>query len=221
MIRSKSVGFRGGLSLAIAALALACVSVGEPAQLERIAQGRAGADRKVVRSGELTVTVDAPDDAAREVERIATEAGGFVERSTSTKDANAWVHCRVPAPHLEEVMDMIADLGEEERRSVSAADVTDQYVDLETRLRNNVELRDRLQQLLGRAKDVDDVLAVEKELNRIQSEIETMQARLDRLKSEITLSGLSVSLQRRRVLGPLGYLGYALSWGISKLFVIR
>jgi hypothetical protein len=65
------------------------------------------------------------------------------------------------------------------------------------------------------------VLAVEKEMNRIQSEIETMQARFDRLKSEVELSALSVDLERKRILGPLGYVGYGLWWALSKLFVIR
>lgn len=101
------------------------------------------------------------------------------------------------------------------------ADVTEQYSDLDTRLRNNLALRERLQQLLHRASDVEDVLAIEKELSRIQSEIETMQARFDRLKSEVELSALSVNLQRKRILGPLGYAGYGLGWAFSKLFVIR
>ena len=58
-------------------------------------------------------------------------------------------------------------------------------------------------------------------VKQIQSEIETMQARLDRLKSEVELSTLSIHLQRRRILGPLGYLGYGAWWAFSKLFVIR
>lgn len=93
--------------------------------------------------------------------------------------------------------------------------------DLTTRLTNNRALRDRLKLLLDRAKDVEDVLAIEKELTRIQSEVETMQATLDRLDSQIALSELSVTLQRRQILGPLGYVSYGLWWTISKLFVIR
>ncbi len=184
-------------------------------------EAQARTDRKVVRSGDLTVSVDSPEEMSPEVERLIKQAGGFVERSTTTKDSSVWLHCRVPAPQLDQIMDAVAALGEVERRSVSAADVTEQYADLETRLRNNLALRNRLQQLLSRASDVEDVLAIEKELNRIQSEIETMQARLDRLKSEVELSALSVNLQRKRILGPLGYVGYGLWWALSKLFVIR
>lgn len=178
-------------------------------------------DRKMMRSGELRISVDAPEEASREVERIVKNAGGFVERFNSTKSIGVQLRCRVPATQLDQTMDDVTALGKEEYRSVSAADVTEQYTDLETRLRNNLALRERLQQLLSRATDVEDVLAVEKELNRIQSEIETMQARFDRLKSEIELSALSVTLQRERILGPLGYAGYGLWWVLSKLFVIR
>ncbi len=48
-----------------------------------------------------------------------------------------------------------------------------------------------------------------------------MQGRLDRLKSQVELSALSVTLQRDVVLGPLGYVGYGVWWALSKLFVIR
>ena len=139
----------------------------------------------------------------------------------ATKESSVWLTCRVPATRLDQIMDSIASLGKEERRSVSATDVTEQYADLETRLRNDLALRERLRQLLNRARGVEDVLAIEKELNRIQSEIETMQARFDHLKSDVELSTLSVTLERKRILGPLGYVGYGLWWTLSKLFVIR
>ena len=202
---------------AVAALGTAC-AFAPPPNLR--AQAAVVDARKVAKTAELTVEVSEPDAAKTEVERLVAQAGGLVERSTATKDANVWIQCRVPAAQLDSVMDAVAKLGSEESRSVTAVDVTDQYADLDTRLRNDQALRGRLQELLSRAKDVEDVLAIEKELTRIQSEIETRQGQLDRLKTEVALSGLSVSLDRKRVLGPLGYLGYGLVWGISKLFVL-
>ena len=139
----------------------------------------------------------------------------------ANRDSEVTLVCRIPAAQLDAAMDRIAALGKEEGRSTSATDVTDQYADLETRLRNNSALRDRLQVLLKRATKVEDVLAIEKELNRVQSEVETMQGRLDRMKSQVALSALKVTLERRVVLGPLGYVGYGLWWAISKLFVIH
>jgi len=201
--------------------AVGCASADKARQpAESLAQ-TASADRKLVRTGDLVVSVRSPEESLPAVERIVKEAGGFVERSTATKDANIRLVCRVPATQLDQVMNSIARLGDEEQRSVSTVDVTEQYSDLETRLRNNVALRERLQQLLQRASNVEDVLAIEKELTRIQSEIETMQAQFDRLKSQVELSGLSVRLERKTILGPLGYISYGLWWVVSKLFIIR
>lgn len=211
---------RGVIALALCMCTAGC-AFGRMQQAAGASQRELGVDRKVTRSGDLTVTVADPDAASAEVGRLIEQSGGFTERSTTTKDSSVWLECRVPAAQLERIMDAIAALGTEERRSLQAVDVTEQYTDLETRLRNDRALRDRLQQLLERAKGVEDVLAIEKELNRIQSEIETMQAQLDRLKSQVELSSLSVTLERRRILGPLGYATWGLWWTLSKLFVIR
>ncbi len=211
--------YRAAATLA-AIVVVGCASVDKARQPESLAQGYSS-DRRLVRTGDLAVSVESLERTSPEVERLIKEAGGFVERSTATKGSSVWLQCRVPATQLDRVMDSIANLGSEERRSVSAADVTEQYTDLETRLRNNLALRDRLQELLQRASDIEDVLAIEKELNRIQSEIETTQAQFNRIKSEVELSALSINLQRKRVLGPLGYIGYGFWWAFSKLFIIR
>jgi len=223
MMGPSTARFRTLIPLVVA-VALGCTSTLDKAPGVGVAQqqefSRARADRQIVRSGDLVVFVDSPEGALPEVERLIEQAGGLVEGSTAT-ETSIWLRCRVPAAELDRVMDAVAALGSADRRSVSAADVTEQYVDLETRLRNDLALRERLQQLLARASDVEDVLAIEKELNRIQSEIETRQAQLDRLKSDVELSALSVTLQRERILGPLGYVGWGLWWALSKLFVIR
>ncbi|HVN37125.1 MAG TPA: DUF4349 domain-containing protein [Myxococcota bacterium] len=220
-MRRAMVVIRSIVALSLVAAVVGCASLDKARQPESPAQATTSADRKLVRTGDLVVSVGSPEEASTKVERIVKEVGGFVERSTATKDANIWLVCRVPATQLDQVMNSIARLGDEERRSVSTVDVTEQYSDLETRLRNNVALRERLQQLLQRASSIEDVLAIEKELTRIQSEIETMQAQFDRLKSQVELSALSVDLERKTILGPLGYVSYGLWWVVSKLFVIR
>jgi hypothetical protein len=208
------------LQVAVLLLAVACASSPNPeVQFSRI-RTESPSDRKIIRSGDLSLTVSAPDESRVEVERIVTEAGGLVE-SSRTAESYVSLQCRVPAETLDATMDAIAALGSVDSRSTSASDVTEQHADLSTRLANNVALRDRLKLLLDRATDVEDVLAIEKELTRIQSEIETQEASLERLDAQIALSELSVTLERRKLLGPLGYLAYGVWWGVSKLFVIR
>lgn len=208
------------LSVTLLALAIAC---GGSAPTPSVAPAQASVDRLIVRSAvlELSVDADSIEGTAREVERAVTEAGGLVERANVDREAKASLQCRVPAALLEPVIDRVAALGDEKRRSVAAADITEQYSDLEARLRNAVALRERMRQLLDRATSVEEALAIEKELARVQADIEAMQARVDRMKSQVELATLSITIERKRVLGPLGYVGYGVWWAISKLFVIR
>jgi len=118
-------------------------------------------------------------------------------------------------------MDEVAGLGKEKQRLLTGTDVTDQYTDLEARLKSNIALRDRLQQLLARAATLDEVLGLEKQIARLQADIDGLQARIDQFKSQTQLALLTVSLERKRVLGPVAILGRAIGKLASKLFVIR
>jgi hypothetical protein len=222
----RSIAALPALVVLAASLGLGCtmdkatVSVAQAEYSRAAGQGTARPDRKIVRTGDIAVSVGSPEQTLPEVQRLIEQAGGLVEGSTA-EESSIWLHARVPAAELDRIMNAVAALGDVDRRSVSASDVSLEYVDLETRLRNDLALRDRLQQLLARASDVEDVLAIEKELNRIQSEVETRQAQLDRLKLDVEMSALSITLQREQILGPLGWVGWGAWWVISKLFVIR
>ena len=178
-------------------------------------------DRKVERTGSLEIEVDSPETASGTATRRIEAAGGFIEHSVANSDGAVEIRCRVPEAKLDGLMESLAGLGHVTHRSATAADVTDEHADLATRLENNRELRDRLQALLDRADTVEEVLDIERELNRVQSEIESQQGRLDRLESRVAMSTLYVSLKRERVLGPLGYVAKGVWWFVSKLFVLR
>ena len=179
------------------------------------------ADRMTVRSAEQQVVVDSPLVAGRRVERTIRETGGYLEQSSGSKDGKVRIVGRVPAAQLDSIMDVVAGLGSEKRRTTTGKDVTDQYSDLEARLKSTVALRDRLEQLLARAATLDEILTLERQIARLQTEIDGLQSHIDRLKSQTTLASLSVSLDRKRVLGPLAVVGNGFVWAVSKLFVIR
>jgi hypothetical protein len=174
-----------------------------------------------VRTAEQVVVVDAPAVAGRRVERMIHETGGYLEQSSGSKDGKVRIVGRVPAVQLDSIMQVVAGLGSEKRRSTTGVDVTDQYTDLEARLRSNVALRDRMQQLLARATTIDEILNLERQIARIQTDIDGLQAHIDQLKSGATLASLSVSLDRKRVLGPLAVAGNGLAWAVKKLFIIH
>jgi len=178
------------------------------------------AERQIIRNARLHVEVGDVPGAQVEAERIVREAGGFVE-GAHTRDQGASLTLRVPAAKLDGVLELLGKLGDEELRSVTAEDVTRQTIDLEARLKSARELRDRLRALLAQAKNVPEILEVERELARVQAEVESMEAFLQSLRQRVALSRIDLELKQSRILGPLGYLFAGLGWAAEKLFVIR
>lgn len=216
-------GFQFVMLVATAAAAAGCGGTGRATAptVSPVASTSSSVERLTVRRGEQRVEVDSPLVAGKRVERLAQLAGGYVEQSSGSTDGSVSVIARIPAARLDEVMDSIATFGKELRRQLSGTDVTDQYADLDARLRSSIALRDRLQQLLGRAATLDEVLKLEQQIARLQSDIDALQARLDRLRSEVVLASLTVNLESKRVLGPLAVAGKGVARAVSWLFVIK
>jgi hypothetical protein len=212
--------------LLLLALALGCASAGgdEAPSADRAQAGGAGPDRLLVKTAEQRVAVEVVAAAAGAATALAQGMGGFVAGSRAEGEESAHLELRVPAARLDEALAGLAALGEERARSVSASDVTAEVADLEATLANQRALRDRLRALLARAQKVEEVLQVERELTRLQTEIDAGEARLERLRTGVALSALSLDLERKRkprILGPLGYLLVGTKWLVTKLFVIR
>jgi hypothetical protein len=179
------------------------------------------ADRLLIRQAWLELETDRPVDAGRQVEAIARGVGGYVESSKATDERRVSVVVRVPAVSLDSVLAAYGRLGEVEDTRISGTDVTEETTDLQARLQNLVSVRDRLRQHLARAADVEDVIAVEKELARVQAEVDVLEARLRRLGTDVAMSRVSVEVHRERRLGPLGWLVAGFAWVIEKLFIIE
>jgi hypothetical protein len=178
-------------------------------------------ERLLVRRAELELSAHHPDSLAPRVAEIIRGAGGFVASSVVEEGHRLRMSLRVPSPALEPTLTALSALAEVERREMSAVDVTEQVFDLEARLRNTAAVRDRLRQHLQRAAGVGDIIEVERELGRVQAEVEVLEGRLKRIREEAALSQITLEVHQKRILGPLGKLLEGIVWFISKLFVIR
>ena len=177
--------------------------------------------RSYVMSASQTVEVKEVEPAVKDVESIVKKTGGHVQSQSVSENERARLFLRVPPNQLLPTLDALAALGKEEHRSVSSEDVTEKYIDTEARLKNAIALRDRLKALLNQAKDVKDVLEIEKELARVQGDVDSMEGRLKKLKEQVDYATVDLTLNRRKILGPLGYIVYGVGWLIQKLFVIQ
>jgi hypothetical protein len=121
------------------------------------------------------------------VEKVARDVGGYL----SSRQDNA-ITIRVPRARFDEALRLVETLGDVTHRDIKALDVTDQYVDLASRLKNAYAMRDRLTDLLSKAA-VKEALDIERELGRITEEIERMEGKLKLLRDQIAFSTITVA----------------------------
>jgi hypothetical protein len=140
----------------------------------------------LIYTASLAMAVFQVTQAMDAVERIGRESGGYL--AARGDDA---VTIRVPRDRFDDAIARVEKLGDVVHRDIKAEDVTDQYVDLQGRLRNAQAARDQLLELLRRA-NVKEALDIEKELARITEEIESMQGKLKLLRDQIAFSTITV-----------------------------
>lgn len=155
---------------------------------------------RIVRDGTMRVRVeeDTFDSAFDQLVQLADRFGGTVLASdASTADdgsTSGTVTLRVPAQDFDDLLVAVGRVGEVEQRSITSEDVSDEYVDLEARLRHNRAQERFYLSLLDRAEDVDDAIAVQQRVEGIQQTIEQIEGRLRFLDERTSFSRLTVEL---------------------------
>ncbi len=142
--------------------------------------------RKVVYTAELTIVAADVRTSLEQTKALAQQSGGYMQQMTSTS-----IVIRVPAEKFDQTIAALEKLGTVMHRDIKAADVTEDYIDLEIRLRNAKALLAKLLALLDKAADVKEALAVEKEVARVRTQIEQLTGQLNRLKNQVTYATIS------------------------------
>lgn len=162
-----------------------------PAPSEPVANG---AVPLLIYNATVTLAVFEADRTIDAIELMATKHGGYL-----VKRSDHSITVRVPAAVFKTVLETAAKQGDELHREVDVRDVTEEFHDLEIRLRNAEAMLARLEALLQKAQDVKEALAVEKELGRIAESIELYKGKLKLLKELVAFSTITVELSARPI----------------------
>lgn len=153
-------------------------------------------DRMIIKTGRVKLTVSNITLAYQQLVDLALRFNGYVHSSNGFK-GDATVELRIPSSRFEEAMLMVQQIGRVESVSISTQDVTEQVIDLRSRLNASRALESRLLQLLDKAVTVDDVLKIEDQLTRVRADIERMEAQLKRLIGKVEYASIVVELSVR------------------------
>jgi hypothetical protein len=169
-------------------------------------------NRKLIKTGDLSFECERLGETLTRVEQAVKELGGFIsdERlNMYEKRSLQWLEIRVPAGHFDALVETISSGASRlEERSVSIEDVTDQYLDTETRLAVKRELEARYRELLQDAESVKDVLAIEEQIGKLREEIESAEGQIKRFDDQIALSTLEVTFYEVTEGAPVRFARY-------------
>lgn len=164
--------------------------------------------RRVIRTGQMAIEVERYDAAASRLFAIAEGAGGFVADSSFSEEdgvPRGTFVLRVPAARFSEVVAQVEKLGTVQRRQISGQDVTEEFVDLEARVRNLTRQEARLLALMDRATRIPDLLAIESEVARVRGEIERLTGRLRFLTNKVDLATVQAEVSQKPKRGTGGF----------------
>jgi hypothetical protein len=159
-------------------------------------------ERMIIRTVELAMYVQDVEAGFDGIQALAEEMGGYVANANTWHQGEylrARLTIRVPARGLDRALEQIKALATQvERESTSGEDVTEEYTDLEARLRNleatEVELRELLATVRQRTGRAEDILAVHRELTSIRGQIEQIKGRMQFLEQTSALATIHIEL---------------------------
>lgn len=151
----------------------------------------------LIYTAQIGLAVHQVSDKQDRVEALAREAGGHLHRRT-----DAEIVIRVPAGRFEQVLAAILEVGDVLSRDVSVQDVSEEFRDVETRIRTLEAMYARVTRLLEGATNVEHALSVEQHLERITLELERLRGRLRFLSDRVAFSTITVRFTERATVSP-------------------
>ena len=168
-------------------------------------------DRKIVRTGSMTLEVEDIAEAMDEIAEMADEFNGYVVSSHKyeyEQRVSGHITIRVPSERFEEALARLRQLAAAvPYETTTARDVTEEYVDLEAQLSNLSATEAQYLALLERAENVEEMLMVQRELSNVREKIERIEGRMRYLEQTSEMSLIEVNLQETE--------GLAEPWGPS------
>ncbi|MFO7917041.1 MAG: DUF4349 domain-containing protein [Anaerolineae bacterium] len=168
-------------------------------------------ERMIIRTVDMTIVVEDTDETLRALRNLVEDYDGYIASSRrwlSNEQPHGRMTLRVPAESLDEVLDQLQDMAfKVEDENISGEDVTQEYVDLQARLRNLEATEEELLILLTEVREsrskAEDILAIHRELTEIRGQIESLKGRKQYLERMSALATINVTIRPKEALKPV------------------
>jgi hypothetical protein len=170
-------------------------------------------ERVIVRTGDMSLVVEDVVSTRDEIAQLAVRFGGYVVSSRISgeeEDMTGRISIRVPDDKFEQALSELRDLAVRvTSESTSSEDVTEEYVDLQSRLKNAEATENQYLVLLEKAEDVEDILSIYERLSQVRREIEQIKGRMQYLERTSSMALIAVRLEPVTTTKPLVRAGWS------------
>ncbi|MDX9872778.1 MAG: DUF4349 domain-containing protein [Clostridia bacterium] len=191
-LRSSDIAYKMAENQAIAPI--------EPAPPQTMPEMQEDIERKIIKNADVSLEVDDFTAAVETLKQKITAAGGYIaNENVNTNRRNdaksGYMQVRLPAVQFENFMTGMDTLGTVRNRNIYTQDVTEEYVDVQSRLKAMRVKEERLLDILTKSGQLSDILAVENELANTRANLESLEGRLRYLSNRVDYSSISINIE--------------------------
>ena len=158
--------------------------------------------KKIIKDGRLGMDVRNLSASKTNIDTIVRNLGGYYDNESLSNNDYATAYdlkIRIPSDKFEILIEKIeSGEGEVSYKEIDARDVTEEFIDLETRLGNKQKYLTRYQELLRNAKNIKEILDIEEKIRVLEEEIESTTGRLKYLNDQVNYSSLELNISQRK-----------------------
>lgn len=167
----------------------------------------ASSDRKIIRRGYVSLRVENADKAQVNIEKKVDKLSGYIVETNVYHNGDETVYghmtVRIPEKHFQTFLTDIENEGTNViERNVSGDDVTEEYVDLEARLKSKRVVEERLLTFMKEAERTEDLLQISSDLSTVQEEIEVLVGKTKYLENQVAYATVDIDLNEERIVMP-------------------
>jgi len=166
-------------------------------------------EAKTIKTAYVTVHSNRVNESCDKTLLLVKKYNGLIVNSSTSKyeeKEEAVIEIKILPKHFLTFIDELKTIGDVESKSISEEDVTEEYYDIEARYTNALKVQKRLFDLLKKANRVEDILKIEKEIERVGENIETFEGRIKYLNSKTNYAHITVTIYNRKIslIGKIG-----------------
>ena len=158
--------------------------------------------RKIIKEGSISFKSTDAKKTRDDIVKFVNENNGYLSNDNITNYSGSTryrITIRVPADNFDKLLEEISGAAKKvDSKEIKALDVTEEFVDVESRIKTKKELEARYKELLKQANKVDDILSIEKEIGALQTDIEVFEGKFRYLKDKIAYSTLTVDFYEQK-----------------------